>query len=358
MSPSIHLPHATHHLPGQRHLLAAVEDATLAASIHNSQPWRFVLSPGRVEVWLDLTERPHIIDPDGRWVLQSLGAALANLELGVRCRAERPVTVVLSAGVRTGAKVTGARGLMDLAARPVAVLSVGEEPSPPDAEETALHDAVPTRRTSRWPSVEPVGEALVHAVVATAAGAPGSPAVEILVLDDAQARGLLELTSDAEHGWRADVAYLAEVEQWVDRDDGRGVPAGSLGPRDSSGRFAGRDFAVGVSGARPAPPSERFEERPELVAVRTAGDGYLDWLRAGIALQRLMLAATAAGADVGVLGQLVEHESGRSLAGALLGDRERGTVQQLVRLGHSDPRHHHPPPTPRRPVADVVTWQV
>jgi hypothetical protein len=52
-----------------------VRDATLAASEHNSQPWRFVVTGSRVEVWLDPRSRPTVIDSDGRWTLESLGAA-------------------------------------------------------------------------------------------------------------------------------------------------------------------------------------------------------------------------------------------------------------------------------------------
>lgn len=79
----------------RQELLAAVEDATLAPSIHNSQPWRFVAGPHRVEVWFDLQRRPTVVDTEGRWAMLSLGAALANLELGLRCRLQRPVQVEL-----------------------------------------------------------------------------------------------------------------------------------------------------------------------------------------------------------------------------------------------------------------------
>lgn len=349
-------PHLGNRARHQR-LLAAADDATQAASIHNSQPWRFVLSPHRVEVWLDLSHRPTIIDSSGRWALLSVGAALANLELGVRCHVERSATVELTAVPPSTSQVAGSSWLEQLATRPVAVVTVGDQPDPPQPAETALHDAVADRHTSRRPSAGAVGEGVLRAVVQAAGTSATSADVELLVTDDDQTDSLLGLAIEADQGWRNDVAYLAEVEGWAGREDGLGIPAGSIGPKDTAGRYAGRDFAVGVSGAKPAPPAEHFEERPELVAVLTGADGHLDWLRAGAAMQRLMLAATAAGLEVGVLGQVVEQDSFRARAHALFGGRRNGHLQQVLRLGRKDVDRDTPPPTPRRSVDSVVTWR-
>jgi nitroreductase len=340
-------------------LLAAVEDATRAASLHNSQPWRFVVSPDRVQVWLDLGHRPTIVDPQGRWALLSVGAAVANLELGLRCRLSRGVRMDLLPDVSTA---TGPRPadappeLARLATAPIAVAVLGAEQQEPGDADVRLHDAIPNRRTSRWPSSGRVDDDTLLAVAAAASQAGPAGTVEAFVADEAQTTALLELTAQVDRDWRNDVAYLAEVERWAQRGGGLGIPPEALGPRDSGGHVPGRDFAVGVSGSRPAPPAEPFEELPQLVVIETAGDEHVDWLRAGIALERAMLAATAAGASVGVLGQLVENAATREQAASLLGVRRPGTLQQVLRLGRTDPRLPEAP-TPRRPLDEVVTWR-
>ena len=55
-----------------------VEAATLAPSLHNSQPWWFLVSRDRIEVHLDADRALPVIDPDGRWLRVSCGAAALN----------------------------------------------------------------------------------------------------------------------------------------------------------------------------------------------------------------------------------------------------------------------------------------
>lgn len=344
--------HWSTHRTEHHRLVATLEDATLAASLHNSQPWRFVVSPREVEVWLALGDRPSIVDGDGRWALQSVGAALGNLELGVRCRLERSAMVTLSPSSSSSSS-----SLRELAASPVALLAIGESNDAPDPGQRWLHGAVVRRRTSRWPSIAPVGQETVRAVLTAAQGSSLTDGVDVVVAGEGEIRGLLALTSEVDLSWNDDVAYLAEVERWAHRGDSRGISASSLGPSDSEGHYAGRDFSLGVSARGVAPAAERFEDLPELVVVRTGADTPQDWLRAGVAVQRLMLAATAAGVDVGVLGQLVERDSSRSAAAELLEGRGGGTVQQILRLGRSDPAHRDLPRTSRRPIASVVSWR-
>lgn len=333
----------------RRPLLDVVHDATLAASVHNSQPWRFVISPGRIEVWLDIADRPTIIDADGRWALQSLGAAVANVELGVRCRLQVPVQVQLLPG-------PPAASLAALAGAPVVVITFGAGTQAPDQTELQLHSAIPTRRTSRWPAPGDVEPETVLEIIEAVEGQDGARGVTALLPGPDQTSALLALTAEVDRDWRNDVAYLAEVERWAGRGDGLGIPAQAMGPQDSDGQVPGRDFSVGVSGPRATPAPESFERSPRLLVLRTPGDGYADWLGAGAAMERAMLSATAHGVDVGVLGQLVEDDRTRAAAQTLLGGTDRPwTVQQVLRLGRSDPGTH-PAATPRRKLAAVVSW--
>src|SRR3712207_1450385 len=67
-------------------LEAAVDRAVLAPSVHNTQPWTFVLGPDRVEVRADRSRQLPVLDPLGRELAQSVGAALFNLRVALSAR--------------------------------------------------------------------------------------------------------------------------------------------------------------------------------------------------------------------------------------------------------------------------------
>ena len=58
--------------------------ACRAPSVANTQPWRFHYADGVVEVRVDPGRRLQTADPAGRELLISCGAAVSNLELGIR----------------------------------------------------------------------------------------------------------------------------------------------------------------------------------------------------------------------------------------------------------------------------------
>lgn len=81
ISPSNSLQHAAG-LAGHD-LEAAVDRAVLAPSLYNSQPWQFVMHPDRLEVRADRTRHLPGIDPVGRELVQSVGAALCNARVAL-----------------------------------------------------------------------------------------------------------------------------------------------------------------------------------------------------------------------------------------------------------------------------------
>ena len=77
-------------------------------------------------------------------------------------------------------------------------------------------------------------------------------------------------------------------------------------------------------------------------------DAPLDWLCAGRALSRVLLAARAEGVQASFLNQPIEVPELRERVAAAVGDP--GDVQLLLRLGYGP----DPEPEPRRPLADVL----
>ena len=73
--------------------------AIRAPSVHNTQPWRFVLRPGALEIHADWTRQLPVLDRRGRQLLMSCGCAVMNARValaaaGLHVEVERPVQAV------------------------------------------------------------------------------------------------------------------------------------------------------------------------------------------------------------------------------------------------------------------------
>jgi hypothetical protein len=89
---------------GQAHILAEnarylIATAGRAPSVHNSQPWQFLVTPQAVELWSD-PRRKLRTDPIGREMMISCGAALFGLRLGTACVPPVATAVPLTPGNR------------------------------------------------------------------------------------------------------------------------------------------------------------------------------------------------------------------------------------------------------------------
>jgi hypothetical protein len=121
------------------------------------------------------------------------------------------------------------------------------------------------------------------------------------------------------------------------------VPREAFGPRDTDAALPLRDLAFGHG----APTAVvEFEPDPTILLVFTPGDTPGDWVRAGMALQRVLLTATGLAATP--LTQLTEVPPLREL----LADPAGGQVLQTVlRIGYPITSAAA---TPRRPLAEVL----
>jgi hypothetical protein len=72
-------------------LVGCIESAVAAPSVHNSQPWHFRISDGGIDVLADWSRRLDVIDPTGRELLISVGAAIFNLRLAMHHRGRVPI---------------------------------------------------------------------------------------------------------------------------------------------------------------------------------------------------------------------------------------------------------------------------
>jgi nitroreductase len=220
-----------------------------------------------------------------------------------------------------------------------------ERAAAPPAGALALAEAIPRRHTNRRPFADrPVPYGTMEELAA-AALLEGAVLMEV---DPPLRDGVLSLTRIAENRMHTDPRYQAELAAWttaggVGRRDG--VPDQAFGPRDIDGALPLRDFAFG-HGARTA--TVVFEPDPTLILLYTTGDMPTDWLRAGAAMQRVLLTATQRGLAATPLSQLLEVPTLRSL---LADHVNRQVIQTVLRIGYPTTSA---PATPRRPLRDIV----
>jgi hypothetical protein len=215
------------------------------------------------------------------------------------------------------------------------------------ADERALCEAIPLRRTSRLPFTAQSPTTEERTRLLRAADAEGG---RLHFLAWLEVPYVMRTVSAADQEQRGDEAVRGEVRHWINRPPGArdGISAAVLGPTPHGPHAAIRDFTMGelVAGRG----SAEFEKGPTLAVLHTPGDTRRDWLVAGQALERVLLCATAQGMAASLLTQPLEVSSLRRL---LTHPANRELVpQSLLRLGFG-PRG---PYSPRRPVADVLTF--
>ena len=70
-------------LPDDRTVTTAIDLATRAPSVHNTQPWRFVVRDGGLDIMADWSRRLTVLDPRGRQLLMSCGCAVLNARVAM-----------------------------------------------------------------------------------------------------------------------------------------------------------------------------------------------------------------------------------------------------------------------------------
>ena len=308
-------------------LAAAVAAAVRAPSQHNTQPWRFRLTGGAIEVRSDPARRLPIADPTGWAVRIACGAALRNARLALAGRG-RP-----SDGV-----IRPLPGEPDLVARLVPGV-----PRPATPDETALLAAVPRRRSSRGrfsarPVPAPVRARLLASVRSEGCWLDlivGTPAVSAVA----------EVAHSADRVLRRDDRYRAEIEAWTRPAPARdGVPPEAAGPAaDPADVLPRRDF-----GGMPAVRAPRPEPEPLVAVLGSPADTAADQIAAGQALQGLLLTVTDAGLAASMVSQPIEVPAAREQLRLALG--RFGPPQMVMRIGYAAPGAA----TPRRPAESVI----
>lgn len=320
----------------QDRLMLALQYAILAPSIHNTQPWLFDVGERDIYFYPDHHRTLHCVDPRGRELYISCGAALFHLQIALRYFGSVPRVDYLDPGT----------------AGPLARISLDGE-APPSDDESRLFHAITRRATYRGPFDDlPVSPELLE-TLRTGWNAEG---LELALVTNPDARRKLGmLVAEADMVQWSDTDYRDELARWIRpretlRQDG--IPASFLGlpeALDNLGSIVAetvRTFDLGDS--RSARDEAFIAGAPVLLCIATEADELRDWLIAGQTLSWLLLRATEATLGVAYLNQPIQVPTFRARIPELL--NLRGQPQILLRMGYGGSGRH----TPRRPVWEVL----
>ena len=318
---------------GGQDLKELVRLATLAASSHNTQPWRFFVAPDCIRIHPDLDRRCPVVDPHDAHLWRSVGCAAENIVVGASAQ-------------RLSARVVFSDGAVQVALGPAHDML----PDP-------LVHVIPERQSCKAPYdgqalSGPELQSLEDAALVNAACA-------VLITDDAQIKGIADLVAEGNRIQLADSGFRDELIEWMRFSDreaivtGDGLAGRVLG-MPSVPRWLGRMLVnLMLSGPRQADTDRHLLETSSAVAVIVAaGDEPETWIDTGRASQRLQLQATALGIASAFLNQPIETAALRSRLESLLGLAPGERAHLMLRLGRGPQR----PFSLRRKLDDVASF--
>lgn len=322
-------------VPDLETMRKAITLATRAPSVHNTQPWRWLVGDGSIHLYADWSRHVPVTDPDGRDLIVSCGAALHHLR------------VALSALGWT----TIVRRLPDPADN-THLASIETRPQEPTVDDIWLARTIPRRRTDRrryssWPVPPGHLEELANA-------AAGEGGLAVPVTDPAARFRIAGAIAQAAIVQESNPDYRVEMAIWSGR--GRGGDDGILAaaipePGAVTSELRQRTFACGT--LTQAAPKRYTSEVSSLVVIATSSDDLLSRLRAGEATSAALLHATKLGIAACPMSQPLEIADTRR---AIQDDVLHGSAvpQLLLRLGWAPPSADPLPQSPRRDLDDVV----
>lgn len=306
-----------------------VRYATLAPNGHNTQPWKFRLREGGIDIMADLARRTAVVDPDDHHLWVSLGCATENLLLAARA--------------------FGLAGSVEIAPDAVRV-----DLTPASVERSPLFIAIPSRQSTRGEyDGRPLAGAEIRQLEEAAAGD-----VHTAVLTAAPPLNRIrDLVIAGNTAQMADPAFVSELKEWIRFSKAEAVQRGDGLFSGSSGnpatpRWIGSTlFSLFFTADRENEKYTRQIRSSAGVAVIAADQaGPAGWVAAGRACERLLLQAAALDLRTAFLNQPVEVPALRTELAAVAG-LGRVRPDLVVRFGRG-PRL---PASLRRPVGEVLT---
>lgn len=339
--------------------LALIRAAILAASPHNTQPWRFRVADSFIELHTDRKRNVGALDPFLREEHLGMGCALENLMLAARANGYA-ATATLMPGT-----------LSPVSAQSQSELVARVDLAPGTREESELYNAIPRRHTNRslYERQRPIPKDIVD-------GLSRLPSEDenvriLLFTGEAEHQRIVKISSAANIELYSDPYVAAASEQWIRLQwkevqrsrDGLTIDAFGLSPIAAAAaktmptqllnRIASKSGKTGYADRMLTAPLIGF------IAVRDRYDR-AQCLQAGRIWQRAHLFATArgvAGRPCNEAVEMVDHERSQGRAPKCLFQLAEITGDPtwqptfVFLMGYATETAHA---SPRRPIQELL----
>jgi hypothetical protein len=317
-------------LPISAEMREFVRYASLAASGHNTQPWKFVIMENVIEIHPDLSRRLPAVDPGERELWISLGCALENLLVATRAGGYKPVVTYPDSA--------------DL-------IHIGLTVDSPQAG--PLFDAIPLRQNTRS---EYDGQAVKSADLDQVQALSLEPGIGLrFVTTPSDLKTMLEVVNQGNLVQYADKAFVDELIHWVrfNKKEALGSLDGLYSVCSGNPEVPRWIGQMVVAGTRPQQQADvdakKLLSSPGAVVITSEADDKTAWVQTGQVYERLALKMTSLNIKSAFLNQPIEVANVRSQFQNAIG-LGNTLPQLLVRFGYADPM----PRSPRRPVEEVL----
>ena len=306
-----------------------VRQATLAASSHNTQPWKFTLAERSITIRPDFTRRTPVVDPDDHHLFVSLG-----------CATENRVHAALATGLHADVRMQGD------------TIAVAFDETAP--VRSPLVEAIPVRQCSR--SIydgQPLAAKDLRALERVAHG----DGVHAIVLDaPSQIETVLDFVTRGNTAQIGDRAFVAELKAWIRFNEAEAMRTGNgLFSRTTGNPAVPRWLGTRLLGVLLTPEVEndkcamQLRSSAGVIVFVSDTDDRRHWIEVGRCYERFALQATALGIRTAFLNQPVEVAPLRSQFATWL-DVGAGRPDLVVRFG----RGPEMPRSLRRPIERVL----
>lgn len=312
-----------------------VRMATLAASSHNTQPWKFRIGADAITILPDFSRRCPAADPDDAHLFRSLGCAAENLVHAATSQGLTPL-------VR-----------FDQRARSVVVTLKAD----PAIRVSELYQAIPVRQCTRT----------LYAGIPASAGevlqlqrsAVGNAARIEIFTSDRDKDNIIDYIRQGNTAQLQDRAFVRELVQWIRFNDDEalrlrdGLCGRVMGTRAAPRWLAARLLPLALRmGARKTSASDAAKISSSAGVAVFVGRGHdeASWIQVGRAFERFSLRAALMGIRVALLNPPVEVPRVRQQFESWLGLHGSESAQLVVRFGFAPLA----PYSLRRPVDDVI----
>jgi Nitroreductase family len=290
-----------------------VRYATLAASSHNTQCWKFKLDDRQISILPDLERRCPAVDPDDHHLYTSLGCATENLVQAAQAHGQQSTVEITSEGS----------------------IKIRMEPTQPVI--SPLFESIPDRQSTR---TNYDGKPLSHETLQQLENVAHGTGINLILLTEKQAlEKVLEYVIAGNTAQMNNPAFVKELKSWIRFNGEEAVRRGDGLFAQSSGNPSAPHWLGNILFDRfftPKAENEKYTQQIRSsagIAIFVSDHNTQShWIEAGRCYQRFALQATVLGIRTAFLNQPVEVADLRPQFADYLGIGDR-RPDLVVRFG-------------------------